>query len=103
MTGCVAPSRFFITYNDARCRSAPRATKRRIHGQKFKILRSLVARLVWARRRRGPKQPILRMPRAGTTGSAAPHRYPLPRRAARAKPPFLGREAGGRMNSGEPD
>ena len=45
------------------------------------ILRSLVARPVWARRRRGPKHPILRMPPAGNhrvsgTASLTLNRYP---------------------------
>jgi hypothetical protein len=45
------------------------------------ILRLLVARLVWARRRRGPKHPIPRMPRAGNhrvcgTASLSLNRYP---------------------------
>ena len=44
------------------------------------ILRSLVARLVWARRRRGPKHPILRMPagnhRVSGTASLSLNRYP---------------------------
>ena len=45
------------------------------------IPRPLVARLVWARRRRGPKHPIPRMPRAGNhrvrgTASLPLNRYP---------------------------
>ena len=45
------------------------------------ILRPLVLRLVWARRRRGPKHPIPRMPRAGNhrvrgTASLPLNRYP---------------------------
>ena len=45
------------------------------------IPRSLVARLVWARRRRGPKHPMPRMPRAGNhrvrgTASLPLNRYP---------------------------
>ena len=45
------------------------------------ILKSLVARLVWARPRRGPKHAILRMPPAGNhrvsgTASLTLNRYP---------------------------
>ena len=45
------------------------------------ILRPLVLRLVWARRRTGPKHPIPRMPRAGNdrvpgTASLPLNRYP---------------------------
>jgi hypothetical protein len=45
------------------------------------IRRSQVTRLVWARRRRGPKHRILRMPRAGNhrvrgTASLSLNRYP---------------------------
>ena len=45
------------------------------------VLRPLVARLVWARRRRGPKHPIPRMPPAGNhrlrgTASLPRNRYP---------------------------
>jgi hypothetical protein len=45
------------------------------------ILRSLVARLVWAKRRSRPKHPMLRMPRAGNhrvrgTASLTLNRYP---------------------------
>ena len=44
-------------------------------------LRSLVARLVWARRRRGPKYPTVRMPQAGNhrvrgAASFTLNRYP---------------------------
>ncbi len=42
------------------------------------ILRPLVLRLVWARRRRGPKHPMPRMPRAGNhrVHGTALNRYP---------------------------
>jgi len=39
-------------------------------------LRPLVARPVWARRRRGPKHPIPRLPRAGNHRVRGTHRYP---------------------------
>jgi hypothetical protein len=68
------------------------------------IFRSLVAWLVWARRRRRPKHLILRMPRAGNHQGPR-HRIvtpeSLPRGAARiVNPRFLAREAGSHEDRG---